>query len=417
MSPPAVPDRTSGPSAACPAHGVGPAAPPTPSLTATVLLVSSLTVLANATIAPALPGLARAFAGTPGIETLAGLVLSLPALAVVLCATAFGWAADRFERRVVLMLALLVYGLGGASGVLAETMPQILAGRLLLGAGVAGTLTVATQLAADHWHGADRARFMGWQGAAISATGIASLVTGGALAELSWRAPFAIYLLALPAGVVAWSVVPARRGRSAVASLVPSAPREPFPWRVLALTGGILFLAMVFILLVATRLPFLLGEIGVVSPGVIGVTLALMTVASFPTGLFYGRVRARLGPPMIAAIALALMGTGFAIVSGSHALGFVTFGILVTGAGVGLIIPNQNVWLMAHVPEAARGRASGLMTACLFAGQFVSPIVSGALLAAMDLSAVFLAFGLAIGAVALALLIAGRRPRMRSGEP
>ena len=187
-----------------------------------------------------------------------------------------------------------------------------------------------------------------------------------------------------------------------------SRPREPFPWSVLALAGGILFLAMAFILLAATRLPFRLGEIGVRSPGLIGLTLALMTIASFPGGLFYGRVRARLEPRTIAVIALSLMGAGFAIISQAYALPAVMLGILVTGAGLGLVIPNQTVWLMAHVPEGARGRASGLMTTLLFAGQFVSPIVSGALLAVMDLHAVFLAFALAIGAAALALWIGGR---------
>ena len=198
--------------------------------------MSSLTVLANATIAPSLPGLARAFADTPGIETLAGLVVSLPSLAVVLTAALFGWAADRFERRSVLIVALVAYALGGASGALADTMPQILAGRLLLGVGVAGALTVATQTAADLWHGADRARFMGWQGAAISAAGIVSVVTGGLLAELSWRAPFAIYLLALPvAALVAVVVVPRRARRTRDASPAGAA-REPFPWGVLALT-------------------------------------------------------------------------------------------------------------------------------------------------------------------------------------
>ena len=375
---------------------------PSPALTACVLAVSSLTVLANATIAPSLPGLARAFADTPRIETLAGLVLSLPSLAIVLTAAAFGWAADRCDRRTILISAMLAYALGGASSALAQTMPQILVGRLLLGVGVAGTLTVATQLAADLWHGPDRARFMGWQGAAISATGIASVVAGGMLAELSWRAPFALYLVALPIAAMAWAVLP-RVDAARASSEGTVAKGAPFPWAVLTLTGGLMFLAMAFIFLAATRLPFLLEEIGVGSPGLIGLTLALMTAASFPTSLFYGRVRARLEPRIIATLALALMGTGFAIISQSHAVPFVMIGILVTGTGLGFIIPNQNVWLMAHVREAARGRASGLMTMMLFAGQFASPILSGALLTVMDLHTVFLIFTAVILAVALAL--------------
>lgn len=384
-----------------------------PLLTAAVLLVSSLTVLANATIAPSLPGLARAFADTPGTETLAGLVLSLPSLAVVLTAALFGWASDRFDRKAVLMIAMTAYALGGASGALAQTMPQVLVGRLVLGIGVAGTLTIATQMAADFWYGADRARFMGWQGATLSAFGVASLVAGGMLAELSWRAPFLIYLLALPVALMAWVVVPRRQVLATGERSEGDASPGAFPWYVLVATGGILFVAMVFIFLAATRLPFLLADIGIRSPGLIGLTLALMTIASFPTGLFYGRVRARLEPPIIAAIALSLMGAGFAIISQSHTLPAVMLGILVTGSGLGLIIPNQNVWLMSHVPEAARGRASGWMTTVLFAGQFVSPIVSGALLGLMDLHAVFLVFALVIGAVAVALWRIHHAERLR----
>lgn len=380
-------------------------APPSVLLTVAVLSVSSLTVLANATIASALPGLARAFADVPGIETLAGLVLSLPSLAVVLTAALFGLAADRFDRRAVLIAAMAAYAIGGASGALAQTMPQILAGRIALGIGVSGTLTVATQMAADHWQGAARARFMGWQGAAISAVGIVSVAGGGLLAELSWRAPFLVYLIALPLAAFAWFAIPRPALRTAGSTTAATAP---FPWRILALTGGIMFGVMVLALMVATRLPFLLEAIGVTSPGIIGGTLALMTAASFPTGLFYGRVRARLQPPVIAALALALMGAGFVVISQAGTLPVVAAGIAAAGLGLGLAIPNQNVWLMAHTPELARGRAAGLMTMLLFAGQFASPLVSGALLLALDLHGVFLAFALAALAGAVLLWITGR---------
>ncbi len=58
---------------------------------------------------------------------------------------------------------------------------------------------------------------------------------------------------------------------------------------------------------------------------------------------------------------------------------------------------------MAYVPEDARGRASGLMTALLFAGQFASPFVSAALLAHTDLHGLF--FWFALGALLVATLL------------
>lgn len=99
------------------------------------------------------------------------------------------------------------------------------------------------------------------------------------------------------------------------------------------------------------------------------------------------------------------MGAGFAIISASQSLPVVIAGILATGSGLGLIIPNQNVWLMAHVPDAARGRASGAMTTLLFAGQFVSPVVSGALLGITDLRGVFLIFALTVLLAGTALAV------------
>ncbi|MEM9756124.1 MAG: MFS transporter, partial [Pseudomonadota bacterium] len=78
-------------------------------LTATVLAASSLTVMANATISPSLPGLAAAFSDTPNIETLAGLVLSLPSLAIILTAGFFGWLSDKVDRRTLLPAAMVLY--------------------------------------------------------------------------------------------------------------------------------------------------------------------------------------------------------------------------------------------------------------------------------------------------------------------
>lgn len=372
-------------------------------LTVFVLLLSSLTVMANATISPSLPGLSRYFSDTPGIETLAGLVVSLPSLAIVLTAAGFGWAADRFDRSRLLTLALMAYALGGASGLFAQNMPQILAGRLILGVGVAGTLTIATQIATDHWQGPARARFMGRQGATTSMMAIVSLLIGGALAEFSWRGPFAIYGLALPLAVWLWFVMPKSRLGITASMDRATAERKPFPWKIMAMTGGVLFTVMTFIFLIATRLPFLLNEIGETSPAVIGVTMAMMTVAGFPTGLFYGRIRARFGPPQIAIAALLLMAAGYLFVSFAYSAPMVGFGILVTGTGLGAIIPNQTVWLMAYVPEDARGRASGLMTTLLFAGQFASPFVSAALLAHTDLHGLF--FWFALGALLVATLL------------
>ena len=63
-----------------------------------LLLTSSMTVMAGAIIAPALPDIERVFADQPRGALLVRLVLTLPALFTAIVAPAAGWAVDRFGR-------------------------------------------------------------------------------------------------------------------------------------------------------------------------------------------------------------------------------------------------------------------------------------------------------------------------------
>ena len=65
----------------------------------TLLLISTLTIMAGATISPSLPAIESHFAGSPNVEILTRLVLTLPALSIVICAPFAGGLADRFGRQ------------------------------------------------------------------------------------------------------------------------------------------------------------------------------------------------------------------------------------------------------------------------------------------------------------------------------
>lgn len=112
-------------------------------VTAGVLLTAATTIMANATIAPSLPSLRAHYAGVPGIDTLAGLLITLPSLAVVLTAGLIGWLADRFDRQLLLLALGLLYAAGGTSGLWVDGLVPMLAGRLVLGIGVAGMMVLA----------------------------------------------------------------------------------------------------------------------------------------------------------------------------------------------------------------------------------------------------------------------------------
>ncbi len=374
-------------------------------VTVAVLLVASMTIMANATIAPSLPGLKAHFADADGIETLSGLILTLPSLSVILTAGLFGYLADRMDRRLLLALATGIYAIGGGSGLVAETLPQLLMGRLLLGIGVAGSMTLAMAFAADLWQGEARARFMGLQGASMSGGGVVVMLLGGALAALHWRGAFGVYLLALPIAALALTALwpYARRAQPAA----PVAGERPvgFPWPTFAFVGGLSFLFMATFYVMPTRVPFRLAEIGVTNSLIVGLVMAGVMVTSVPGALLYGKIRRYLSEMAIFAASFGLMAVGLFTVSQSGSLWGVALGGMIAGAGMGPAMPNYSTYLMAKVPPAARGRAAGLLTTSFFAGQFASPLVSAPLVASFGISGAFLALSVALLVIGIALAL------------
>lgn len=124
----------------------------------TLLLASSLTVMAGATVSPSLPAMQQHFASTiadPDLRTtLVKLVITLPALFIVIGSLIAGLIIDRFGRKPLLLITAILYGFAGSSGLYLESLPTILIGRALLG--LAGVMVSATTLIADYYSGAAR---------------------------------------------------------------------------------------------------------------------------------------------------------------------------------------------------------------------------------------------------------------------
>jgi MFS family permease len=371
---------------------------PSRGLSATILAASSLTVMANATIAPSLPALRDQFSGVPGIATLAGLVMTLPSLSVVLTASLAGWIADRQGARRLLLGSLLVYGLGGASGWLAADMPQILAGRIVLGVGVAGVMTAATALLGASFQGVARQRFMGLQGAAQSLGGVAFLLAGGALAGVSWRGPFLVYLLAWAVLVLAWVHVP----REARSSRHAPATADDADGGGIGVVLALAVFGMLAFYIIPTKLPFRLRDLGEASALLAGVAVAASTIAGAVSALLFQRLRARVSPPSLFAMSFASMALGYAGIGLTPVPAGLYAGSAVAGWGVGLLMPNLMGQLLERVPESARGRAAGGLTTAVFLGQFASPLVSGPLSGWVGLDNTFVVFGVVCAVVAVA---------------
>lgn len=368
---------------------------------ATLLLVSTLTVMAGATIAPALPAMRQHFSEVANADYWVRLILTAPALFIAIGAPIAGTIIDRFGRKGLLGAAVFLYGLAGSSGFLLNQIGLILLGRVLLGLSVAGIMTTATTLIADYYRGAARAQFLGLQAAFMGFGGVIFLTLGGYLADLNWRFPFLIYLLS-------WLILPFILLALPEPSTNPSTQSsesgntESSPWMLLLLTYGVALVTQIVFYMIPVQIPFYLQQLTNANAAQSGIAIAFATLATSISALSYQRIKARLTFLNIYAIAFLLIGLGYLVISSARTYGMVLIGLAISGLGVGLLMPNMTVCLTSSTPAVLRGRILGGLTTSFFLGQFLSPFVSQPLSQGVGLSATY---GLAGGLMLILTLV------------
>lgn len=384
--------------------------------TLTLLLVSSLTVMSGATIASSLPALQAHFSETPNVELLTRLVLTVPAAAIVVSAPLAGILADRIGRRPLLVCAILLFALAGASGLVLDSLPALLIGRAALGLAVGAIMTVAAALAGDYFAGAQRQAFIGRQGAFTGAGGLLFIMGGGLLAGLHWRAPFAIYALALLLIPLVLSQLKiAKTVPSGAATTIPNDEPERVSRRLLLLVLGGALLKSISFYLIPTQLPFLLASRGQDTPFLAGLAIGVATLTSAAMSLNYRRISQLVSTRAVFAGGFALMSIAYAIVASSPIFLLTLLAMAIAGAGLGMIMPAFSFAALEIAPPAARGAVMGGLTSAIFLGQFLSPFVSQPYASAFGLPAAFGMMGLLLCSLAFAIVASGFVvPRLRA---
>ena len=367
----------------------------------TLLCASSLTVMAGTPVAPALPNMAAAFAGEPSSDLLVRLMLTMPGLFIGLLAPASGWLVDRFGRKPLLLWGTVLYAVAGSTGLYLDSLWAILVGRALLGVAVSGVMTAAVTLIGDYFTHSARHRFIGWQSAFMSFGGMVFLLAGGVLSDLSWRGPFGIYLAAFAVvPMVIWSIKEPVRPRAATRQEHdPPAARAPLG--VISLIYTIAFWGMIAFYAVPVQLPFHLQSVTDADGTYVGIAIACLTLFATVSSMLYWRIKARLSYQGVVAMMLLGLAVGYFVVAMTSSYAVILVGMMIAGLGLGLLMPNLNVWLMSEAPEASRGRFVGGLTMSLFLGQFVSPIVLRPILTAWGTVGVFTVLGVALLSAAI----------------
>lgn len=353
-------------------------------LKSTLLLVSIMTVMSAATIAPALPLLADVFKSTPNAELLSKLVLSVPALFIALSAPFTGKFIDRYGRLNLLYFGLILYALSGTSGYFLNNIYHILIGRILLGVSIGITMTIAITLTGDYFEGDERKRFIGFQGAFIAMGGVVFITIGGYLADIDWKMPFLIYGLSL--FVIPLVLVFLKEPAKPFTKTQPSLEKSNGLINIIYATAVVF---MILFYIIPIQLPFQLKEIGIEKHSLAGITLAINAIGAVIGSLLYSRVKQKIEFAAVFSVGFLIMAIGYLVSGLTSNFPIVIISMFIAGLGFGLILPNMNLWVIQLTKAEVRGRNMGVLTTSLFLGQFLSPLVVEPLILIMDLSMVF----------------------------
>lgn len=381
-----------------------------------LLLASMLTVMATTTIAPALPAIQTAFSTTPNADFLVRLVLTLPAVFVVLFSPIMGVIIDRYGRTSLLLSSTVLYGLAGGAGYVIDSLYVLLVSRAILGIAIGGIMVTTTTLITDYFSGDRRETVLGWQGATINLGGIIFLSLGGILTDLGWRTPFLVYLLALvllPI-LVAFLHEPAIDSADTTANTLMNVTElrrflAEIPVVMLGMIYLITLIGSMLFYLIPIQLPFYLQTVTAVSGTLTGFILASYNVTAMIFSSQFQRLKAQFGIVLLIALVFGLMGAGYVIISLSSAALGIVIGLLIAGFGWGLLIPTTNTWVSQTVTQASRGRALGWVSSMIFLGQFLSPILSQPIIERVSLAITYEIAGVVMLLLTVVFVIGHRR--------
>lgn len=335
---------------------------------------TSMTVLGGTIIATSIPAIEKHFGDVAHIAILAKLVLTLPALFIMLFSPLSGLLVDRFGRLKFLISSMVLWSISGMIGALWDNIYWILSTRAVFGIATAFVMTSASALVADYYVGEERRKALGLQGFATACGSALFMSLGGVLAHFDWHYPFCVYGIGiLLTFFVASTLFEPRVGKE-VANIESIAKK----FNIISVLPCYLFgfVIMSTYYTSPTQIPSLITNYLGKSEMFVGFCISASAFAYGLSSLSYQRLRNFLSVRGVYIFGFAFMGSGFLLIYALHNIYSIVFGLLLVGVGGGAVIVNNSSFLLSIVPKEHVGKAIGILSATTCFGQFVSPFFS-----------------------------------------
>lgn len=327
-------------------------------------------------------------------HTLIGLALGAYGLMQVLLQLPFGMASDRFGRKRLIYLGLILFAVGSVMAALSDSIYGVIIGRAIQGAGAISA--VVTALVADSTREEHRTKAMAMIGATIGLTFAVSLVAGPILNQ--WIGVSGIFWMTAILSVMAIFVVkyavptPLYTGFHSDAQTAPNLIKDVLKdTQLLRLNFGTFCLhgAQMAMFIVV---PFALKETSGMSENLHWQVYLPVLIVSFLLmipAIIYAEKKAKLKPVFIAAVGLMLAAQLIFAYNIHHFWGIVT-SLLVYFVAFNILEASLPSLISKMAPAAAKGTAMGVHNTAQSFGMFLGATVGGYLSHRFDYAAVFL---------------------------
>lgn len=343
------------------------------SLTYAILSISLLTVMAGAAMAPALGAIKEHFCNYSPLTV--QLIVSLPALLIIVTTFFFRPLCRLMRTRTLALVGLVLYVVAGAGAFFVDDIGALLVMRALLGVSVGLIMPLSTGLLSFYFPPRMQSRLMGLSAAMNQMGGVVATLLAGVLATIEWRYAFLVYLAGLMAIVLVAVNLPnewlaSKGARMELKTLVRFHPS----------VTAMLFIMLLFFVY-PTNFALTAGEQGLPTIAVTIVMVGLDVVA-FVVGLSFGWLMRSLRRYMKYAAPLFFLG-GYAVLAFVEGLAGMVVGSVLIGLANGAGVPYVNTIASIKGGRDAAVTVMPLISAALYLGQFLSPLIVSPIAAAI----------------------------------
>lgn len=374
-------------------------------LMVSIVSLSMLTVMAGAAVAPALNVIKAYFADSNPMFV--QMIVSMPAVFIFLTSFIFPKLCNHMGTKTLVILGLVLYTVGGCAAGLFSNIILVLIMRAIVGLGVGIIMPLSTGLLPFYFPPEKQAQLMGVSSAMNQMGGVIATLISGVLAAISWRATFLVYLMGLISIVLCAIFLPNDRMHSEEHHGDAKGSWHVFKENNAFIIAMFLHMSMFFVY--PTNFAIETVKEAVIPAGLIAVIMAGMDVVAFAGGLLFVKTKKLLKKHMrfcapaiflIGYLLMALIGGWVGILVGSAFIGFAN------GVGVPFIMSEASM----RAGKTAATTVMPMLSAALYLGQFLSPILTNAVAGVFGSNILYLPYYFAIILSVIAVVWSSRIP-------